>query len=98
MRSKPKALVVGCGAVGRGLLAPLLIDADFMVTFADVRQDVIDRINQMKYYPLIGRGEFRWVGPVDAVQIEDHCHFGDLEEMQYEYIFISVKSNNLGRI
>lgn len=102
MRIKPKALIVGGGAVGRGLLAPKLIDAGFMVTIADVNQYVLDRLDDMRYYPLVGRGIFKWIGPIDVWDVS-RIVYPDLlltniyfpETIDFDYIFVSVKANNL---
>ena len=91
MRTKPHALCIGAGAVGRGLIAPKLIDAGFMVTFYDVDKNVIDRLDQMKYYPLVGRGVFKWIGPIGVYDEQDLICM----ENDFDYIFVSVKANNL---
>jgi len=99
MRKKDQVLIIGSGAVGRGLLAPKLIDAGFMVTFADVDRQLIDRLNQMKYYPLVGRGIFKWIGPVTAWNINEFMKHDDIDTKEltfdFDYIFVSVKANNL---
>ena len=98
MREKPHALCIGAGAVGRGLLAPKLIDAGYMVTFCDTDFSIVKRINSMRYYPLVGRGIFKWIGPVTAMQsrdIEKWITATNDTAFDYDYIFVSVKANNL---
>ena len=97
MREKPKALCIGAGAVGRGLLAPKLIDAGYMVTFLDNNLHLINRINNMRYYPLVGRGIFKWIGPVTAIDscnIERWITSKNDTSFNYDYIFVSVRANN----
>jgi len=100
MRFKNKILIIGGGAVGRGLIAPKLIDAGFMVTIADVDRDITDRLATMKYYPLVGRGIFKWIGPVSVWNATEIIYpriapSTVTYSFDFDYIFISVKANNL---
>lgn len=47
---KPKAIHFGAGNIGRGLIAPLLAQSGYHVTFADVDQVLIDNINNKHHY------------------------------------------------
>jgi len=44
------AIHYGSGNIGRGFIAPLLIDSGFAVTFIDTNQVIIDAINDSKSY------------------------------------------------
>lgn len=89
MREKPIATIIGAGAVGRGLIAPVLIDSGYRVVFIDVNRPLVDTLNTRRWYPLAGRGEVRWIGPVRAEAFSDYCHWYS------DIIFVSVKAQNL---
>jgi len=91
MREKPRALIIGAGAVGRGLLAPTLIDSEWRVTFYDTNETVMRELAERKWYPLVGRGQTKWIGPVSTAY--SGIKMCPLD--QYQAIFISVKAQNL---
>lgn len=45
-----KAIQFGAGNIGRGFIGALLSNANYEVTFADVNQQVVDKINEEKKY------------------------------------------------
>lgn len=47
-----KAVHFGAGKIGRGFIADLLYDSGYEIIFADVVQDMVDRINQTHSYCL----------------------------------------------
>lgn len=47
-----KAVHFGAGKIGRGFIAELLYDSGYEIIFADVVQDMVDRINQTHCYSL----------------------------------------------
>ncbi|MBU5459866.1 mannitol-1-phosphate 5-dehydrogenase [Anaerostipes sp. MSJ-23] len=47
-----KAIQFGAGNIGRGFIGGLLSEAGYHVVFADVNQDIIDRINEDKKYTI----------------------------------------------
>lgn len=93
MRSKPLALIIGAGAVGRGLLAPKLLDSGYRVKFIDVNWELISQIRSRKWYPLCGDGEVRWIGPVSIEA--SSSYFMDKNRETPDVIFVSVRPQNL---
>lgn len=47
-----KAVVYGGGNIGRGFLGQLLFESGFETVFIDVNQELIDKLNEDKFYPL----------------------------------------------
>ena len=47
-----KAVVYGGGNIGRGFLGQLLYESGFETVFIDVNQEMIDKINTDKSYPI----------------------------------------------
>lgn len=47
---KPRVVHFGAGNIGRGFIAPLLVDSGYHVTFADVDKGLIDTINGRHHY------------------------------------------------
>jgi len=93
MREKPKALIMGAGAVGRGLLAPTLIDSGWRVTFYDTDVCIMGELTKRRWYPLVGRGQTKWIGPVSTVG-----RLSMYPLSQYNAVFISVKAQNLASV
>ena len=47
-----KAVHFGAGNIGRGFIAPVLIENDFQVIFVDVDKNLVDHINTKKKYKI----------------------------------------------
>ena len=47
-----KAIQFGAGNIGRGFIGGLLSKAGYHVVFADVNQEIIDKINEDKKYTI----------------------------------------------
>jgi mannitol-1-phosphate 5-dehydrogenase len=45
-----KAIQFGAGNIGRGFIGLVLEQAGYHVVFADINQEVIDKLNRDKYY------------------------------------------------
>ena len=56
-----KAIQFGAGNIGRGFIGGLLSEAGYHVVFADVNQEIVDKINEDKKYTIY-RSEERRVG------------------------------------
>ncbi len=52
-----RAIHFGAGNIGRGFIGAVLQDAGYFVTFADVNQDLIDKLRSSNGYDLIELGE-----------------------------------------
>lgn len=63
-----KAVHFGAGNIGRGFIGLLLADAGYEVTFADVKDDVVDAIKSEGRYDVILAGESRERVPVEGVK------------------------------
>lgn len=48
-----KAIQFGAGNIGRGFIGGLLSKAGYHVVFADVNQEIIDKINEDKKYTIL---------------------------------------------
>ena len=90
MINKPVALVIGAGAVGRGLLIPTLLDSGFRVKIRDTNDWIAIETFARKWYPLCGHGETRWVGPINVVSPD--------ENIDADVVFVSVKEDNLSNV
>ncbi len=70
-----RAVIFGAGSVGRGLLAQLLCDAGWQVTFLDVDAALVARLAADGAYPHLTLGESgsvrTMVGPVTAIDVTD---------------------------
>ena len=47
-----KAIQFGAGNIGRGFIGGLLSEAGYHVVFADVNQEIVDKINEDKKYTI----------------------------------------------
>ncbi|EIN08339.1 mannitol-1-phosphate 5-dehydrogenase [Punctularia strigosozonata HHB-11173 SS5] len=47
---RPRAIHFGAGNIGRGFIAPLLVDSGYHVTFADVDKELIEEMNAKQEY------------------------------------------------
>ena len=64
------AVHFGAGNIGRGFIGCLLSESDFEVCFVDVNSDVVNRLNDDKYYMmkiLDGVENIRKISPVTAL-------------------------------
>ena len=52
-----RAIHFGAGNIGRGFIGAVLQDAGYFVTFADVNQDLIDKLRSSDGYDLVELGE-----------------------------------------
>lgn len=90
-----RALIVGCGAIGRGFVPWIL--QDFMVDFFDVSHELIAGISgQGGYSSYMSDGELLThlhVKPRKASSV-----FGELEPSDYDIVFISVGPRNIERL
>jgi hypothetical protein len=87
MINKPIALVIGAGAVGRGLLIPTLLDSGFRIIVHDKNELLMLNLDLKKWYPLCGHEKTKWIGPIGTIN-----NHGNIEA---NIVFISVKENNL---
>lgn len=62
-------IVFGCGAVGRGLLAPLFCKAGHAVIFVETDSWIVSELCRRRYLPTrtAANGEFTFVGPCAAL-------------------------------
>jgi mannitol-1-phosphate 5-dehydrogenase len=67
--SKPQALHFGAGNIGRGFIAPLLVEAGYHVIFVDIVTDVIGAINDQGSYNvhIIGTKATKHVSNVSGI-------------------------------
>ncbi|WP_119066261.1 mannitol-1-phosphate 5-dehydrogenase [Rubrobacter indicoceani] len=63
-----KALHFGAGNIGRGFIGLLLSDAGYGVTFADVRDEVVDALKREGRYEVVLAGELEERVPVEGVR------------------------------
>lgn len=96
-----KAVHFGAGKIGRGFIAELLFDSGYEIIFADVVQDMVDRINKTHSYSLfrIEHGyeekEITNVSALSSVSQQDKV----LEAItEAEVITTSVMATNLPKI
>ena len=45
-----KALIFGAGKIARGFIGQLLYLSDFEITFVDIYQPIVDKLNEKKQY------------------------------------------------
>ena len=96
-----KAVHFGAGNIGRGFIGSLLSESGFEVCFVDVNSDVVNRLNNDKYYImkiLEGEKNYKKVAPVTALnslmQEEEIIE----KIMDADIITTSTGVNNLPRI
>lgn len=95
------AVHFGAGNIGRGLVADLLHDSGYHVTFLDVSRDAVDEINSRGGYLLrLIEHDYREkaIDDVDAIStLEQHDRAVEAI-VDADIITTSVWANNLGRI
>ena len=50
------AVHFGAGNIGRGFIAPVLQENDYKVTFVDINEELIDKVNSLKKYNINSLG------------------------------------------
>ncbi|MDA3800080.1 MAG: mannitol dehydrogenase [Kiritimatiellae bacterium] len=78
-----KAVMYGAGNIGRGFIGQLLSQSDYEVTFIDINEKIIDRLNSDKKYTIhiVSNDE------VNDVVVENVCGINGTEEAVVEEIF-----------
>ena len=70
-----KAVVFGGGNIGRSFITPVLQEAAYKVTIADINETLVEQLNERRAYPVIVRStagdETRMVRGFDSVAIGD---------------------------
>lgn len=96
-----KAVHFGAGKIGRGFIAELLHDSGYEIVFADVVQDMVDRINKTHAYSL-----FRIEHDYEEKEITNVSAFSSLNQQdeiieavwEAEVVTTSVMATNLPKI
>lgn len=96
-----KAVHFGAGKIGRGFIAELLYDSGYEIVFADVVQDMVDRINQTHSYSLFRMEQDYEEKVIDHVSALSSVH--QQEEvaeaiLEAEVVTTSVMATNLPKI
>lgn len=96
-----KAVHFGAGKIGRGFIAELLYDSGYEIVFADVVQDMVDRINQTHSYSLFRMEQDYEEKVIDHVSALSSVH--QQEEvaeaiLEAELVTTSVMATNLPKI
>ena len=95
------AVHFGAGNIGRGFIGCLLSESDFEVCFVDVNSDVVNRLNDDKYYMmkiLDGVGNIRKISPVTALNSLTQEEEIIKKITEADIITTSTGVNNLPRI
>ncbi|MCP1225635.1 mannitol-1-phosphate 5-dehydrogenase [Sebaldella sp. S0638] len=95
------AVHFGAGNIGRGFIGCLLSESDFEVCFVDVNSDVVNRLNDDKYYMmkiLDGVENIRKISPVTALNSLTQEEEIIKKITEADIITTSTGVNNLPRI
>ena len=86
-----KAVHFGAGNIGRGFIAPVLIENDFQVIFVDVDKNLVDHINTKKKYKIKNfdniDGTFL---EIENISAENFKNTNNLDKLLREANFIST--------
>lgn len=92
-----KALIFGAGKIARGFIGQLLYLSDFEITFVDIYQPIVDKLNEKKQYHVHVLGDETLDSIVTGIKA---YNFDAKEEIYKEFYnsdiaFVSVGGNHL---
>ena len=92
-----KALIFGCGKIARGFIGQLLYLSDFEITFVDVYQPIVDKINEKKQYHVHVLGDETLDSIVTGIKAYNFDAKKEIYDAFYEadISFVSVGGNHL---
>ncbi|MDX8417319.1 mannitol-1-phosphate 5-dehydrogenase [Absicoccus intestinalis] len=92
-----KAIIFGCGKIARGFVGQLLYLSDFAITFVDVYQPIIDKVNTDKKYHVHVLGDASLDSVITGISA---LNFNESQEVfdafkEADIAFVSVGGKNL---